>query len=90
MALSVKLHAATVSSSLRENLTSVGRRIEGFTDAELFMDFGKSVSVGQWPEEVQVSPALLSDYAGVYQGPATNRFVIALEGGHLGSKLGEE
>jgi hypothetical protein len=90
MALSVKLHAATVSSSLRENLTSVGSRIEGLTDAELFMDFGESVSVGQWPEEVPVSPALLSDYAGVYQGPAANRFVIALEGGRLGSKLGEE
>lgn len=90
MALDAKLRDATLSSSVRESLTAARARVDGLADAEILGDFGTSVSVASWPAEVPVSPALLGEYAGVYQGSPTIPFVITVAGDHLGSKLGEQ
>jgi hypothetical protein len=90
MALAAELHETTLSGDVRANVTAVDARAKGLADADILTDFGKPVSVSSWPAEVSVPPAILAEYAGIYQGVLPSPFVISVQGNHLGSKLGEQ
>jgi hypothetical protein len=90
MALDVELRDAAPAGGQRTKLHAVRARLGSMTDAQIVTGFGESVTVASWPKEVAIAPALLADYAGVYQMSPSVNFIITAADGYLGSKLGRQ